>query len=540
MIYRKLMLLAVTILGLSRLATESAEHLPCERDRYLLIEHSSASVDDASPLGSLALKEAPINPNSELGRFLQASKIEKWKVFEDEHVKFEYPDFPGIEVSATEKRLAPGSKIYGEPVSTVNRRSSRFYSIKSDEVTWAVLMLQDGSWFDEGICLCGAVAIRVYVPDVGHLRAYDLLEDGRLKKMQVLGNGKRLQVFEWTHLPMTQGNYLRFTETISLKYPSTNSEMDWMDEFRKSSRLTDIYGWLRPGMKAADVVSLLGEPDTRDGLTLVYKKTDEDKEWLTTTRIPLPDGAFAGLPAGWRTTVEIPPTRGTLRWALKLTDDGNPKLRAADSALLRKSCMENLSKCAADDWDKWVGVAGKLHENGWKESRLGSLVAARFLDKDVRVNEASILIGELNPPGTQSLVRKRLRFVLDESGTEEVLKNKYLPESLDEFHNLLCQINDKNQRLLFLREGIAHPHRGIRFDAYSWLDRLPPSEAIAASLKGLDDSDEYVRRDSAKAFAGKVGTKENLQTLRDHAQTEKDGSVKKDLVKAISRLEVAR
>lgn len=512
---------------------------PVPRDRYLLIEDGRNS-DTKSPLGSWVFEETGVKKDSELGRLFLMKTIAKWKVFEDERVRFSYPDHPGITVKAADRRAPVGTRVYGGPVGSVGRKSSRYYTIGADEATWAVIMLQSEPWLDEGVCLCGAVSLRVYVPHEGCLRAYDLLEDGQLKKMQVQGDGVRLQVFEWTHLPMSQESYLRLTESVSLKNAGAKSAAEWSATFHKQSKDRDPAGWLTPGMREQEVVALLGQPDSRQKDTLVFKETDEDQEWLTTTRIPLPGGVFRSLPKRWRVAKEIPPTSGTLRWALKLVDDDERKLSKAELAQLETSCLDGLKSCPASQWNQWCQVARRLTDNAdWKEPTLGPLIASRFLDKEVIINWAAGLLGDLNPPGTQELVRKRLRFVLDGSTQPEIMRDKYLHFSpYGDFHNLVCQIKPKEQRLPFIREAIAHPHRAVRWSAYlGWVEDLPPDEAISAALKGLDDEDESVRQQAAEAFEKEMGSKQNIPALKKHVASEKDERTRESLAKAIQRLE---
>lgn len=514
--------------------------LPVKRERFLLIERSGEDRSN-SEARALMLEGTGIREDSDLGKFLTLDRIEKWKVFEDEFVRFEYPDFPEVTVSFSDRAFPIGTNVLGGPVGTVDRNSSRYYTIKAGTVTWAVMMLQDGDWFDEGICLCGAVALRVYVPSRETLRAYDLLESGHLKKMQVLGEKKVLHLFEWTHLPMSQDSYLRLTENLVLKPAAAKSEGEWYETFQQKGSKEDRWGWLAPGMTEAQILKVIGKPDDREMDALIYTETHGDNEWLITTRIRLRKGRFHSLESDWQIMTEIPPSPGTLRWASKLVEDKAKKVTDSEKALLRKSCLTQLLSCPADQWNDWVRVADALHDGGWKEPTLGTLIASRFLEKDVNVNMASILIGDLNPPGTQELVVRRIRFELDEAGREEALKKDYLFSSpLGNFHNLLCQIEGKEERHVFIKEGLVHPHAAIREDAFGWIEKLPESEALEAALKGLKESDAYIRRNSAEVFLKFPGRKEHLPSLRTQAEREKDKSTRETLLKAIRGLEAAK
>jgi len=534
-------------LGLSVPAIcQPAAPSPLPRHRYLPIERPQKPASD-SPLAGAVLDETGIVVDSELGKFLRQKEITKWKAHEDEFISFRYPDFPGISVAVADNKVPPGTKIYGEPVGTVGRQSNRYYTIGADKLTWAVIMLQDGDWFDDGICMCGAVSLRVFVPEGGCLRAYDLLEDGQLKKMQVLGDGKRVQVFEWTHLPMTQENYLKLTESVVLKKTAPKSGAEWQGLARKHCGSESLAGFLKPGMTGSEVVALLGEPAERQGETLIYR--DTVLEWLTTSRIPLPDGRFRSLPPDWRTMAEIPPQRGTLRWALKLVNGNSdspipeerpPAKTPEDLVLLRNTCLQQLKSCPGYEWNEWVQVARKLHnDDGWKEPALGPLIASRFLDEDVVVNFAAGLLGELDPPDTQELAAKRIRLSLDGAAKPDVVKDLYLMGSpYGDLHNLLWLVDSEEQRDKFIREGLAHPHRAVRRDAYFWLRRLPADEeTLEAAMKGLADEDRYTRQNAAKEFSERLGNKTHLPALRSFHEAEKDEETREHLGKAIKRIE---
>ena len=375
-----------------------------------------------------------------------------------------------------------------------------------------------------------------------------VLEDGQLKKLQVLGTGNRVQVFEWTHLPMSQENYLRLTESVALKSAAQKSGAEWLELARKHCRREDLAGFLEPGMTGDAVIALLGEPAERQGETLIYKDVDPEIDWLITSRIPLPGGSFRSLPRDWRTSAEIPPKRGTLRWAHRtvegnhdsvLPDDSPPVISPEDLVLLKSTCLEQLKSCPGDDWNRWIQVADGLRKIGWRDPALGPLVASRFLDEDVVVNSAAILLGELNPPDTQKLVAKRLRFVLDGAAKPEVMKDRHLQLSpYGDLNNLLCQVKSKKRLYGFIREGLAHPHPAVRFDAFFWLDHLPVDEiTLRAAMNGLADEDHYIRQQAANEFAKRLGTKADLPALQTFLDAEKDPETRDHLRKAIARIE---
>src|SRR4051812_1195667 len=106
------------------MAAESASAAPLERSRYLLIEPPKERWEGEAIMRSAIFKATHVEPDSELGKFLQSSSIAKWKTFEDEHVRFDYPDFVDFKVLAAGDEPAPGTAIYGGPIGTVNRQSN--------------------------------------------------------------------------------------------------------------------------------------------------------------------------------------------------------------------------------------------------------------------------------------------------------------------------------------------------------------------------------------------------------------------------------
>ena len=542
----RLLALAFCLLGVARSpAGNQGPAVP--PDRYLLItpppEENLSSLMEGGP----AIDDAKVDKDSEISRFLRLQEIPKWKSFEDESVRFEYPDFPGLAVKVADGAAPAGTKVYGGPVGSVDRQAERCYTIGTDEVTWAILILQKRPWFDEGICLCGAVSLRICVATDTCLRSYDLLESGLVKKAQVLGDGQLLQVFEWTHLPMTQAVYCRFVDSVALKKTVRRTEAEWIAEFRKQSRDQDFAGWIKPGMKEAEIVGLMGPPTEKQGDTLVYRRPTLGGTWMETTRIRIPDGGFRRFSPDWRTSAEIPPEPGTLGWAKKLTDrdpfvnsDG-PKISEKDKQLLRKTVFEQLKDCPPWEWNEWVAVADSLHKkNELDDKRLGGLLAARFLDPKVSVNFASILLGELAPPGSQELLVKRIRFVLTESAKPDALKHEDLTLTqapLGDFYNLLGFIESNQEKLDFVREGLAHPHPDIRSAACHWLDQLPEAEGATARRKALLDPNRGVRESASVMFKYKIGTKDDLAFLREVLAREGNAAIRENLEKAIHRIE---
>ncbi len=94
-----------------------------------------------------------------LAGIAKTPEFAKWKTFEDDRVKFSYPDHEAITV---EVKIGEPVPVDGDRVSDVDTSFSRAYRLTAEDQTLTVLMLKDdAAWFDDGICLCGEIVYSI-------------------------------------------------------------------------------------------------------------------------------------------------------------------------------------------------------------------------------------------------------------------------------------------------------------------------------------------------------------------------------------------
>ena len=97
--------------------------------------------------------------------------------------------------------------------------------------------------------------------------------------------------------------------------------------------------------------------------------------------------------------------------------------------------------------------------------------------RDLRV---SAYIDELGGLGMIRL--NLLRAVLAAAAENDVPAGGDLTEARHgEFSRLMSRVSDKASRVEFVRQGIGHPQRLLRWEAYGWINTLPPAEQRKAA-----------------------------------------------------------
>lgn len=473
--------------------------------------------------------------DAELARVAVARAFPAWKTYEDDEVSFCHPDDPRLVLEVKK----PGDRIpiRGGPVGTTENSFFRSYRLALGTNTYALLLLDRADHFDDGICLCGAVVYRKYAFHNGALFAFDVLEDGQVKKAQVLGNGLRMVLFEWTHLPMTQEVYVQLALSMRLKAgPCDEAAMRKavLDKHGFEGRL----GFLERGMTREDLLALLGAPTRSDRSSLFY--VQKSARWQTTTTIALKNGRFEGFRDGWRTSAELPPEPGSIDWISETAEGSGRLSRKTVADLFDRFCVQ-APTAPSDDWDRLCRAAYALFKKGHRDARIPVIVRARFEEKETRQHYAAWLLHEYDPDGSRDLFAQRIRVALDEAracaaaGPESA---RFTSGTWDDLYNLLCFLGEASgRRVPLVLEAMDHPHPDIRGAAYLFWDKIPASDAHPRLLRGLEDADPHVRRRTAMAFEDGAGSAADLPALKKQRDVETEEDTKAHLALAIARLE---
>jgi hypothetical protein len=476
----------------------------------------------------------------------KTAEFKKWKSFEDDKVSFSYPDHEAISVEVKRDEPVP---VDGDRVSDVDTSFSRAYRITAGGETLLVLMLREADWLDDGVCFCGEVVYDRYLVRNGNLYRFSFLEDGVLKKMQVLGDGERVMMFEWTHLPMHPAVYRQIARSLVLKKSGPWTE----DVCRK--RVMELYGpeglvgWFDEGSSAESVEKVLGKPVriTSAGMHVwEFPKTEDGYRWTERLSLPFADGKLTRFgssyyDSAWKDREAI---KGGIPWMMQVAERyEEPRVRGEQAERmpepLKKELLSLFLEKARDedaDFNSLCQVLKILVEQGVRDEKALNMVRKRFASEGGHF--AAWVLHEAGQAEDVTLfiekVRQLYRDAKDEPGRDF---------GLSDLHNWLAFIPDDDKRYPeLLREGLQSPNADVRDDAFYFLDSAPFSgeERAAFVRAGLEDSSARVRYWCASYFSKKDMANRDWELLRNAAAREKDEATLKKMKEVLAKHDAAK
>ncbi len=476
----------------------------------------------------------------------QVGSFAKWKIHEDDSVKFSYPDLEEItlEVKTTEP-----VKVESGSVSSVDTSYTRAYRLVAGEKTLGVMMLQDAEWLDDGICLCGAIDYERYLVRQGNLYRFSFLEDGVLKKMQVLGGGKRLMMFEWTHSPIHQAVYRKIARSVELIGEGGFEEKVCRETVLDRYGKRDAIGWLDEGASLESVEEVLGEPTrTDENGNRMWETVIEEDGYRRTERFSLPfingklarfDGSY--FDSGWEDQVAI---KGSVAWMVEQIDPSVPGdvFGQADdseekpSAALKEELLRLFFRHAADpelsalDFNGICRVLKVLVEDGLRDEKALEFVRERFAKSGGHY--AAWVLHEAGDAESIGLFVSKVREIYAEG--------KAHPDETygwsSDLHNLLSFIPKNDARYApLLREGLTNVNDSIRESTYYFLGSAPfPNvERMEFVRAGLKDESARVRYWAADYFDDHEVPDADWELLREISENEKDERTSDEMREAL-------
>ena len=464
----------------------------------------------------------------------------KWKRFDDDKVTFSYPDHEAIRVEVKRGEPVP---VDGDRVSDVDTSFSRAYRISAGGETLLVLMYTEADWLDDGVCFCGEVIYDRYLVRSGNLYRFSFLDSGVMKKMQVLGDGERVMMFEWTHLPMHPAVYREIARSVTLKKSGPWMEPDCRKRVLERYGPQGAVGWFDEGSSVEEVVKVLGKATRIEGDRVqVWDHPKEDKEfrWVERLSLPFADGKLARFESGYFDgLINREAIKGGLSWMMETAEayegtgecgDEPKKMPAAVKAELLAMFIEK-AQDKEEDFDALCQVLTKLVKRGVRDEGALKMVRKRFVAEGG--GYAAWVLHEAGDPADVTLfvdkVRELYRNVADEPDTE-------LPAG--DLHNLLAFIPDEDDRYPdLLREGLRSRNDDVRETAYGLVHRapFPEKERLAFIHGGLGDASARVRDSSACCFDGKNTTGLDWELLRKAFGKETDKSTLKRMREVLEK-----
>ena len=510
-------------------------HIPCATDDF-------AQKDDSS--------DTP--PAATTGNTLTeacSARFSKWTRHEDEFLSFLMPDDPRVRLEI--KSPDDPIPVQGSPVRSSGIDFFRCYQLTFKDETYCLLLLDRQSEFDESICFCGEVVFEKYLMHHDAVYRFSLMENGKIKKIQVLGDGLRLVLFEWTHMPIAEEVYAQIALSVQWRRPPQNPAA-------LAERVKEKYGktgFLEKGMDRDDVVALLGQPTNEDGNVLRYAfrhSLDEPPgsyivEW--TWKIPLIDGRFLSLAPDWSQLRNLAPERNSVQWVLAKLEgrqgesDSVEPAREDELRPLLARCIELLPEANELHWQSLCRAACLLAQRGVKDPRVPEIIEKRYLDPNLWAVEASEALREYDAKKYRELLVKRIRLEMVLARHPDAMKDEgeciFSWTYLTDLIGLLSPEYDGHEPLI--EEATNHPHASIRHDGYSSCLDLPTEVARPLLRKGIHDPRADIRVDCAWSLQSLPGSEAeksaDLAILRDHVAKEKDEEVIRQFNSAIEELE---
>jgi hypothetical protein len=478
-----------------------------------------------------------------------AARFSKWVRHEDEFVSLSFPDDPRVRLEIQ----SPKDPIPVDDVHERNDTSSFLccYTLTFNGEAYCVLLLDRTQEFDDEVCFCGPVAFDKYIEHHNALYRFSLLDDGKIKRIQILGDGLRLALLESTRLPIHQEVYAAIGLSVRMRKPVPDSHA-------LRARIERIYGktgFLEKGMDRAAVVALLGTPASEDhGVMRFVTRLSLDEppgskiEELV-YRIPMKDGVFCGLSTDWRQRRDLPPDRNSVQWILARLGDQRWSGESLEMAVgkelqpLLERVVELLPKVGKKHWPMLCDAAALLAYRKVKDPRVLAVIKTRYLDPQLSAKEASEVLRAYECEGLQELVAKRIRVEMALARTPEALrKQEHMAGGWCSLRDLFDYLQPTfAQRDALILEAMDHPHAVVRMGGFRYWAGLPVAVARARLRKGLGDPASEVRIASAEALvkmsASEAENLGDLALLKAQRAKETNEAVIEALDQAIKQLE---
>lgn len=466
------------------------------------------------------------------------ASFQKWKNFEDDKVKFSYPDHEAITVEVKHNEPVP---VDEDRVSIVDTAFSRAYRVVAGGETLLVFMLKEADWLDDGVCFCGAVVYNRYLIRDGNLHRFSFLENGVMKQMQILGDGERIMMFEWTHLPIHPDVYRQVARTMELKKEGVWTETDCRKRVFDSYGPAGMIGWFDEGSTALTVEKVLGKPSRTEGGIHIwdYPKSDDGYRWTERLLLPFAAGKLGRFDSNYYDSAanNREPIKGGIPWMLEKAEPyEDPPVRGENAKKmpegLKKELLSLFMEKTQDkdlDFNSLCQVLKILVEQGVRDEKALDNVRRRFAAEGG--HWAAWVLHEAGQAKDVTLFIDKVRQVYKEA--KEDPKRDF---GLSDLHNWLAFIPESDQRYAnLLRDGLKSPNADVRESAFYFLDSAPflEGERVAFVQAGLGDSCARVRYWATRYFDKENMSAGDWEILRKAAEQEKDEGTLEEMQKVL-------
>lgn len=365
--------------------------------------------------------------DEKLAGIAKSASFKKWKVHDDERLRFEYPDCPDITLEIKEDdQPAP---VHGGRIGTADDSYERCYRLVLGDITYCLILLNHSDVFDDGICFCGKEVFQKYLFHNGALYRFSLLESGEVKKIQMRSGNIRVMFPEWTHLALHQSVFIRMALSLKLKGPECDEAAMRESVYRQFGDWGRL-GFIEKGMTEAQIFELLKVSPDDFGGPMRYVQLRDFEDWGT--RLLFKYERFQGFTFDLFGNAEI--ARGALAWLERSVLNCQKKKGSIFDRMIEdqpSSCPFNLADvefmfdrlmalaptASALDWERLCCVANALSEAGYDDYRIVPIVKKRYLEKTMGQYSAGFLLSNYDKKGSQSLFKERFEYLLKQAGS---------------------------------------------------------------------------------------------------------------------------
>jgi len=331
-------------------------------------------------------------------KIIKHVKFEKWKTYEDEFIRFDYPAHELIKLEV-KKSLEP-FKVEGGVCSTVDNSYQQAYILRVGAATYGVFLLSPAKWLDDGTCFCGPMVHHTYKLDRGTLTRFSMLPGGAVKKAQVVGGGLRFMAFEWTHLACQRPVYERMVASMRLKTrdPGGNDALkkQLIENYGDDGKL----GLISRGSTVNELVKNFGEAEKKTDTGLWHWQW-KGAEYPMSLVAKIEDGRVVYFPKDGIVRDYAKPYPGTLPWCEQIVkrlprpkdedgvihiepdDDSEKPKRGPVTEEEKKQVIESLGKVLLQwkssqnnaPWISALNIASDATESGLTDPAWLKLVA---------------------------------------------------------------------------------------------------------------------------------------------------------------------
>ncbi len=512
------------------------------------ILHAEISEQDLGafrrPIGKGIKSFVTERANGVVAEIAKTESFQKWKSFEDDKVKFSYPDHKAITVEVKRNEPVP---VDGDRVSSVDTSFSRAYRLAADGETLLVLMFKEADWLDDGVCFCGAVVYNRYLVRDGHLHRFSFLENGVMKQMQLLGDGERVMMFEWTHLPIHPAVYRQIAQSLELKKKGSRTEADCRKRVLDNYGPVGMVGWLDEGSTDEIVEKVFGKPTrTVRGIHVWdYPKTEDGYRWTERLSLPFAGGKLSRFDSSYYDSAgdNREAIQGGLPWMMEMAElYKDPPVRGEQAKKMPEELKKELLSLFLEkaqnkdtDFNLLCQVLNVLVEQGVRDEKALDTVRKRFASEGGHY--AAWVLHEAGQAEDVTLFIDKVRQVYEEAKDDP--KRDF---GLSDLHNWLSFIPDSDKRYAdLLRNGLISPNADVRDSAFYFLDSAPfqAEERTKFVHAGLRDSSARVRYWSARYFGKENMSARDWELLRKAAEREKDETTLKEMEEMLDKHQAA-